>query len=319
MARTYQAKLSDGTLLRGLLSSNLRRLAEQGRLDLDDLVAVDGTDAWVPAWRVAGLFEAPVVEEYVRRAEAVERLRNARAKGRLTLLEFRSERDALLLLQGGAVRATRWAARPRPDLAAADRDRHALHAAAIDGAHAPLPERAARGERPAEDGDHAHLGAAAAAALLDDGPTLELDDPLDLSGFITDYLMPAPLWRGLLGSGLVVAICVVPLLAMLDLLQPFVGGVAVLTLVLGLLLVVCTAMGAFRPARRISWGAWIAPLFWGCVLCAAWSVGQALVAPRRGLVVRAIPAAGALQRDIVLRLTSARDGVTEEGTGGATR
>jgi hypothetical protein len=93
-------------------ASRLSALVATGHLDLEDGVAPAGTEVWTPAWQCEGLFEPAVIAALQRHLTTAKRMRGSVRGGWNTLMEYRAQRDQLLLSEPG-VQDTRWAERPR--------------------------------------------------------------------------------------------------------------------------------------------------------------------------------------------------------------
>ncbi len=110
----------------------LTQLIQLGVVDLDDSIALCGGDRWFHVWGLEGAFEAVVINAYRRHLKPIQRMRNSIEGGWMSFIEFRDQRDGLLLGEPG-VKESAWAARARPDLIK-DSAGHELYAAAAIGA-----------------------------------------------------------------------------------------------------------------------------------------------------------------------------------------
>lgn len=128
----YRVKLQDSRRHDQLPHSQIMFLIQNGIMDLDDSIAPAGSEQWIDAWDFEGAFEASVSSAYRKHAKAIHRMRRSIASGWLTVVEFRDQRDGLLLGEPG-VKESMWASRPRPDLATHAAG-HELFAAAAEGA-----------------------------------------------------------------------------------------------------------------------------------------------------------------------------------------
>lgn len=135
MATTlYRIWCEDGPRHDAVPQHRLPALVTSGHLDLEDRVALAGTDDWIEAWQFERLFEPSVCEALRRHREALGRMRRSIRGGWLSVIEYRDQRDRLLVTEPG-VADSDWAMRPRPDLkrAGAQSD---LQRAASEGAEA---------------------------------------------------------------------------------------------------------------------------------------------------------------------------------------
>lgn len=133
-AKIYRVWCEDGPRHEGLTGDRLLALVHDGEVDLEDRVALQGSEQWARAWEIDGLFDAAVVHALRVRREPIERMCRSIRGGWLSLMEYRRQRDELLQREPG-VAGSPWVARPRPDLVRAGAQ-EALVQAAAAGAEA---------------------------------------------------------------------------------------------------------------------------------------------------------------------------------------
>ncbi|NBX25451.1 MAG: hypothetical protein EBQ99_05305 [Planctomycetes bacterium] len=112
--KRYRVKCEDGPRHECLTGEQLVALARSGQVDLDDLVALHGTEQWAHAWEIDGLFETSVVHALRVHREAIGRMHRSIRGGWISLIEYRRQRDEMLRRESG-VATSRWSGRPRPD------------------------------------------------------------------------------------------------------------------------------------------------------------------------------------------------------------
>ena len=135
----------DGPRHDAVPESRLPALVSTGHLDLEDRIAPSGTEDWCEGWEFDGLFEAPVVHALHQHRSTMNRLRRSIKGGWMTVIEYREQRDRLLLAEPG-IADTNWAARPRPDIKRAGAQSE-LQRAASEGADAERDAERSRRKR----------------------------------------------------------------------------------------------------------------------------------------------------------------------------
>lgn len=138
----YRIWCDDGPRHDAVPQHRLAALVQTGHLDLEDRIALAGTDDWVEAWQFEKLFEPTVCAALRRHREALGRMRRSIRGGWLSVIEYREQRDRLLMTEAG-VPDSDWAARPRPDLKRAGAQSE-LQRAASEGAEAEARAEAER-------------------------------------------------------------------------------------------------------------------------------------------------------------------------------
>jgi hypothetical protein len=137
--KRYRVWCEDGPRHESLTGERLLALAAAGEVDLDDRVALQGSEQWARAWEIDGLFEPAVVHALRMHREAIDRMHRSIRGGWISLIEYRRQRDEMLLREAG-VSACRWARRSRPDEVRADAQESLVRAAA-EGAAAQRSTR----------------------------------------------------------------------------------------------------------------------------------------------------------------------------------
>lgn len=137
--KIYRVWCEDGPRHEGLSGEGLVSLVRAGEVDLDDRIALQGSEQWSRAWEVDGLFEPCVVHALRQHRDAVDRMHRSIRGGWLTVIEYRRQRDDMLLREP-EVPDSSWSRRSRPDLTRAGAE-EALIRAAAEGA---ASSRAAR-------------------------------------------------------------------------------------------------------------------------------------------------------------------------------
>ena len=132
--RIYRIWCDDGPRHDAVPGSRLPALVSSGHLDIEDKVAPAGTEDWSEGWEIDGLFEATVVHALHQHRATMMRMRRSIKGGWMSVVEYREQRDRLLLAEPG-VADSLWAARPRPDLKRAGAQSE-LQRAASEGADA---------------------------------------------------------------------------------------------------------------------------------------------------------------------------------------
>ena len=132
--RIYRIWCEDGPRHDAVPASRLPLLVASGHLDLEDRIAPGGTEDWCEGWEFDGLFEHPVVHALRVHHESLARMRRSIKGGWITVVEYREQRDRLLLSEAG-VEFCAWASRPRPDVKRAGAQTE-LQKAASEGAEA---------------------------------------------------------------------------------------------------------------------------------------------------------------------------------------
>jgi hypothetical protein len=132
--RIYRIWCEDGPRHDAVPESRLAALVSAGHLDIEDRIAPAGTEDWCEGWEFDGLFEPAVVHALRVHHASTIRMRRSIRGGWLTVMEYREQRDRLLLGEAG-VSDTLWSCRPRPDLKRAGAQTE-LQRAASEGAEA---------------------------------------------------------------------------------------------------------------------------------------------------------------------------------------
>jgi hypothetical protein len=140
--RIFRIWCEDGPRHDAVPESRLPLLVASGHLDIEDRIAPGGTEEWCEGWEFDGLFEAPVVHALRVHRTALTRMRRSIKGGWITVVEYREQRDRLLLSESG-VEYCAWASRPRPDIKRAGAQTE-LQKAASEGAEAERQAEAAR-------------------------------------------------------------------------------------------------------------------------------------------------------------------------------
>ena len=144
----YRIWCEDGPRHDAVPQHRLAALVAAGHLDLEDRVALAGTDDWVEAWQFEQLFEPQVCAALQSHREALGRMRRSIRGGWLSVVEYREQRDRLLMAEAGVADSV-WATRPRPDLKRAGAQTE-LQRAASEGADAEARAEAERRQRERE-------------------------------------------------------------------------------------------------------------------------------------------------------------------------
>ena len=163
----YRIWCEDGPRHDAVPAGRLSALVDTGHLDIEDRIAPGGTEDWREAWEFDQLFEPAVCAALRRHREALGRMRRSIRGGWLNVIEYREQRDRILLAEPG-VSDSNWAMRPRPDVKRAGAQSE-LQRAATEGAEAEARAEAERRRR------------AAAQAAGAAGPAEEDDEPSFLS------------------------------------------------------------------------------------------------------------------------------------------
>jgi|GEM_PF-3346391 len=134
----YRIQCEDGPQHDAVPSGRLYALVASGHLDLEDRVALAGTDAWMRAWEMDALFEPCVVHALQLHRDSTTRMHRSIKTGWITLMQYREQRDQILMAEPD-VNASQWSLRARPDLVRA----HALTELQVAAAEGAAAERAA--------------------------------------------------------------------------------------------------------------------------------------------------------------------------------
>ena len=210
--KNYRVWCEDGPRHEGLTGERLRALAVCGDLDLEDRVAAQGSNAWVHAWEIDGLFEPQVVHALRVHREATQRMHRSIRGGWLTVIEYRRQRDEMLLREPG-VAGTRWSGRPRPDLLRAGAQETLVRAAAEGAAAAERSSNSPRRPLP-------RAASTPRAAMTGSFHAVRVGVSQILRGELPDWAEPE-VWLGEIrrhGLGVTLRIAVLALL--LDPLEP---------------------------------------------------------------------------------------------------
>jgi hypothetical protein len=294
---TYRIRCEDGPRHDAVPASRLSALVATGHLDLEDGVAPAGPEVWTPAWQCEGLFEPAVIAALQRHLTTAKRMRGSVRGGWNTLMEYRAQRDQLLLSEPG-VQDTRWAERPRPDLARANALGE-LHTAAREGAEA---ERAAEARRLRREHATEPPPPVTHAAPHVSIRSLQSNVQRFMHGDLPAWADPRTVldpWRDHW-----IATCLITLLlaAALDPLQPIVPALRWLVIVAGACTVACALLqlGAASNDRR--WGARFALALMCTLLASTLLVAHGAIDPARGALAHWIPRIAAAQDEVRQRL-----------------
>lgn len=284
-ASLYRIWCEDGPRHDAVPGSRLSALVSTGHLDLEDRVAPGGTEDWMEAWEVDHLFEHPVCAALRTHREALGRMRRSIRGGWLSVIEYREQRDRLLLTEPG-VADSAWATRPRPDLKRAGAQSE-LQRAASEGAEAEARAEAERRrrERAATPG--------AAAAAEDDGEPSFLSFKRNvnrlLAGDLPEWADPTAVlfdwrdrWRSLVPRFVLLGL-------LLDPLQPVYHTQRWAVLALGGASIVSLLMQMASGERNRVWARRFGTCLAGCILVSiVLIVGMSMHADN-GLIGRFVP------------------------------
>ena len=136
--KNYRVKLFNSRRHVQFSYSQVITLIQSGQIDLDDQIALANTEEWFYVWELEQAFEPAVINAYMAHINPIIKMRKTIAGNWRTTIQFRDERDDLLMQEPG-VKDSNWAARPRPDLIKCVVG-HELHAdAAIGAARQAMP------------------------------------------------------------------------------------------------------------------------------------------------------------------------------------
>ncbi len=300
----YRIWCQDGPRHDAVPHHRLPALVASGHLDLEDRVAPQGTEAWVPAWRMEGLFEPEVVRAMERHHAVCGRMARTMGGGWLSLVEYRAERDRMLEREPG-VTDSAWAARPRPDLARAGATPE-LRRAADEGAAAERAAEQARLRARVDGTEHpsdqrqalAETGSASPQAPLDAAPsmaTLRRNMERLLDGDMSGALDPMRVVRAWRDHGLRDFTMAVLAALALDPLQPLWSAQGWWLVTLTVATAGCLLLQFASSGRMQAWADRFAFCLLACVATAVLLVAGAAVDVQRGLVAHWWPAAAAWQ------------------------
>ena len=297
----YRIRCEDGPRHDAVPASRLSALVATGHLDLEDGVAPVGTEAWTTAWQCEGLFEPAVVQALQRHLTTAKRMRGSVRGGWNTLMEYRAQRDGLLLSEPG-VRDSHWADRPRPDLARANALSE-LHVAAREGAEAERAAEARRRRR--EHTDEAAPPTPPPPAHVSIR-SLQHNVQRFMQGDLPAWADPRTVldpWRDHWVS---TCTCTLLIAAALDPMQPFVPALRWMVIVAGAFAVLSALLqlGAASNDRR--WGARFAVALMCTLLASALLVAHSAIDPARGALAHWFPNIAAAQDELRQRLNPAQ-------------
>lgn len=297
----YRIWCQDGPRHDAVPHHRLQALVASGHLDLEDRVAPQGTDDWMPAWKFEGLFEPDVVRALERNAAACAKMTRTISGGWLTLVEYRAERDRLLEREPG-VAGSDWTRRPRPDLLRAGA-MPVLRKAADEGAAAEREAEQARLRA-----NRTKIDAAPAPARpTPDLPSLPPPAPAPavrsfrrnvgrlLEGDLAGALEPARALQAWRRHGLRDALIALALALVLDPLQPVVHAQQHWLVALSVACVACLLLQLASSAADARWTDRFASCMLALVLTAAMLVAGFQADMQRGLLAHLSPKVAAWQ------------------------
>jgi hypothetical protein len=307
---TYRIWCQDGPRHDAVPEHRLPALVQAGHLDLEDRVAPQGTEDWMPAWSFQGLFEPCVVQALQRNAHVCDRMARSIKGGWLSLIEYRQQRDRLLELEPG-VRDSDWVRRPRPDLAragvtpvlrkAADEGAAAEREAELARLRAQRAQRERAHDAPRRDAAPLPLPTEPSTPVPDAPPSMRalrqnMERLLegDLSGSI-DPMLVVQAWRR---RGLRNACIAIALALALDPLQPSMHAQQWWLIALAVASVACLLLQFASPGRGSAWSSRFAACLLACVLTAALLVTGVQVDMQHGLLAHWSPKVADWQRSL---------------------
>jgi hypothetical protein len=290
----YRIRCEDGPRHDAFPASRLAALVASGHLDLEDRIAPVGTDDWMFAWEMDGLFEPVVVQALRKHRDAALRMHKSIRGGWVTLMQYREQRDNLLLTEPW-VDNTHWVDRPRPDLARA-KALPELHQAAAEGAAA---ERAAfaRMRREAElarqqpDDAAAPEGEVAQVSVKSLQRNVQRLMSGDLPAWADPHTVLDP-WRN---AWLPTLLCTLAAGLLLDPIHAITPTLLYLVMGLGLFAMLCAALQLAAPSHDRRWGARFAIAVLSLLIASALLVTRGEIDRKRGIVAHFVPAVAGLQ------------------------
>lgn len=282
----YRIWCEDGPRHDAVPGDRLHALVTTGHLDLEDRIAPVGTEDWMEAWEFDHLFEPQVCTALRMHREALGRMRRSIRGGWLSIVEYRDQRDRLLLAENG-VADSLWATRPRPDLKRAGAQSE-LQRAASEGAEAEARAEAERRRR-----EHGAAPAGQAESTPDDGEPSFLSFKRNvnrlLAGDLPEWADPTAVlfdwrdrWRELLVRFTLLGL-------LLDPLQPVWHTQRWTVVALGLASIVSLLMQMASGERNRVWARRFGTCLAGCMIVSiVLIVGMSMHADN-GLIGRFVP------------------------------
>ncbi len=280
---TYRIWCEDGPRHDSVPESRLAALVSTGHLDLEDRIAPVGTEDWQIAAGFDGLFEACVVHAYQKHSPALGRMHRSIRGEWITLMEYRKQRDHMLLQEPG-VNNTRWIDRPRPDLVRT-KTQSDLERAASEGADA---QRRADQKRPpsAQPVATRREVAQPAEAGME---SLQHNIQQLMQGDIPEWIEPrsiARAWRAQFLSAMTFAILATVLL---DPLEPFLPSLRWVVVLLGLGAMGSALRQLASPPRNQTWARRFTWMVLTLLVTSALLVVRGEIDPERGAAAHFFP------------------------------
>ena len=256
-------------------------------------MAPAATEDWCEAWEIDGLFEIPVIQALRRHREALGRMRRSIRGGWISLIEYRDQRDRMLLSEPG-VEHCAWVSRPRPDVKRA-------------GAQSELERAASEGAEQERKAEAARRRQAAAAESTDrssepettHGETSILSFRRNvgriLEGNLPGWVDPSTLLHAWRHHGVRYAITTIVVALAMDPLEPLVHAQRWLVALLGLSAIACIVLQMASSDRDRTWATRFAACALGMVVAAIVMIVCMEVDVERGLLGHFIPAVERLQ------------------------
>jgi hypothetical protein len=294
--RIYRIWCEDGPRHDAVPESRLAALVAAGHLDIEDRIAPAGTEDWCEGWEFEGLFEPVVVHALRVHHASTIRMRRSIRGGWLTVMEYREQRDRLLLSEPG-MGDTLWSCRPRPDLKRAGAQSE-LQRAASEGAEAERQAELARRRRasgsepaPASAGTQTTHGETSIGSFRRNVSRIFQGD---LPAWV-DHTTVLMAWRA---HGVRYAVTTVIIALLADPLEPLVHAQRWLVGLLGLAAIVAILLQMASSDRDRTWATRFAACMLGVVVASVVMIVCMEVDMDRGLIAHFTPPVARLQEQL---------------------
>lgn len=296
----YRIWCEDGPRHDAVPESRLSALVVSGHLDIEDRIAPAATEDWCEGWEFPGLFESPVVQALQRHRPTLARMRRSIRGGWITLIEYREQRDRLLLSEPG-VEHCAWVSRPRRDVERA-------------GAGSELQKAAAAGAEAERQAELARRRRESGSEPMPTGPstqTTQGETTIDsfrrnvgriLHGDLPAWVDPSTVLHAWRLHGVRYALTAAGLALLLDPLEPVLYAQRWMFAAMGLAAILSILLQMASSDRDRTWATRFAACVLGMIVFAVVMVVCMEVDMKRGLVGHFLPQVERLQSRLLAAL-----------------